>query len=261
MLRYSIIAYAVFGKLQRSDTVVLLFKLYTLLPFLEFTQEEELGLAKHNEFRQVHQVPPMTLDRQMCDQAKEYAKTLVSMGTLKHSSKSEREGQGENLSMGCSTNAPQAMETAVINWYGVPGGRGDSHMKGAGMIIASLRGVKFRFWSQLGRFGQNAIIFSREGLVQGCMQRNIKICICVCSIVKLLNSALGLQCDFEIYHLSIYLGVKKKKAWATPRLVTFRGLIQNSDEYVRPSHMRAPAPHRYDGHTGKKLVPWKRSNV
>ena len=86
--------------------------------FLEFTQEEEIGLAKHNEFRQVHQVPPMTLDRQMCDQAKEYAKTLVSMGTLKHSSKSEREGQGENLSMGCSSDNPQAMETAVINWYG-----------------------------------------------------------------------------------------------------------------------------------------------
>ena len=105
--------------------------------FLEFTEEEEIGLAKHNEFRQIHQAPPMTLDRKMCDQAKEYAGRLLLNGTLKHSNKTEREGQGENLSMGCSTNAPQAIETAVINWYGVLGGwgRGDSHMKGAGMLI------------------------------------------------------------------------------------------------------------------------------
>ena len=41
------------------------------------------------------------------------------------------------------------------------GGRGDSHMKKAGMLVVSLRGVNFRFWSHLGCSGQNAIIFSR----------------------------------------------------------------------------------------------------
>ena len=32
-------------------------------------------------------------------------------------------------------------------------------------LVVSLRGVNFGFWSHLGYSGQNAIIFSREGLV------------------------------------------------------------------------------------------------
>ena len=42
---------------------------------------------------------------------------------------------------------------------------GNSHMKGAGMLVVSLRGVNFGFWSHLWCSGQNAIIFSREGLI------------------------------------------------------------------------------------------------
>ena len=45
-----------------------------------------------------------------------------------------------------------------------PGG-GDSHMKQTGMLIVSLRGVKFRFWSHLGCSRQSANILSRQGLV------------------------------------------------------------------------------------------------
>ena len=45
------------------------------------------------------------------------------------------------------------------------GGGGTPHMKGVGMLVVSLRGVNFGFWSHLGCSGQNAIIFSREGLV------------------------------------------------------------------------------------------------
>ena len=37
-------------------------------------------------------------------------------------------------------------------------------MKGAGMLVVSLRGVNFRFWSRLGCSGQNTIIFSSKGL-------------------------------------------------------------------------------------------------
>ena len=37
-------------------------------------------------------------------------------------------------------------------------------MKGAGMLVVSLRGVNFRFWSSLGCSGQDTIIFSRKGL-------------------------------------------------------------------------------------------------
>ena len=32
-------------------------------------------------------------------------------------------------------------------------------MKGVEMLVVSLRGVNFGFWSHLGCFGQNAIIF------------------------------------------------------------------------------------------------------
>ena len=38
-------------------------------------------------------------------------------------------------------------------------------MKGVGMFVVLFRGVNFGFWSHLGCSGQNAIIFSREGLV------------------------------------------------------------------------------------------------
>ena len=42
---------------------------------------------------------------------------------------------------------------------------GTPHMKGVGMLVVSLRGVNFGLWSHLGCSGQNAIIFSRKGLV------------------------------------------------------------------------------------------------
>ena len=48
-------------------------------------------------------------------------------------------------------------------------------MKVVGMLVVSLRGGNFGFWSHLGCSGQNAIIFSREGLVKGCTRKNIKI--------------------------------------------------------------------------------------
>ena len=44
------------------------------------------------------------------------------------------------------------------------GGRGNPYMKGVGMLVVSLRGVNFGFWSRLGCSGQNTIIFSRKGL-------------------------------------------------------------------------------------------------
>ena len=41
----------------------------------------------------------------------------------------------------------------------------DSHMKGTGMLVVLLRAVNFGFWSHLGCFWQDAIIFSRNGLL------------------------------------------------------------------------------------------------
>ena len=45
-----------------------------------------------------------------------------------------------------------------------PGRGGTPRMKGVGMLVVSLRGVNFRFWSRLGCSGQNTIIFSRKSL-------------------------------------------------------------------------------------------------
>ena len=39
------------------------------------------------------------------------------------------------------------------------------NMKGVGMLVVSLRGVTFGFWSHLWCSGQSAIIFSRKDLV------------------------------------------------------------------------------------------------
>ena len=47
----------------------------------------------------------------------------------------------------------------------LPGGGGDSHMKQTGMLVVSLRGENFGFWSRLGCSGQSANILSRQGLV------------------------------------------------------------------------------------------------
>ena len=43
------------------------------------------------------------------------------------------------------------------------GGGGLSYERG-GMLVVSLRGVNFRFWSRLGYSGQNTIVFSRRRL-------------------------------------------------------------------------------------------------
>ena len=80
-------------------------------------------------------------------------------------------------------------------------------MKVVGMLVVSRRGVNFGFWSHLGCSGQNTIIFSREGLVYSCTPKNIKIYI------------------LSVFQHGLFYG--SKKAWAPPRSVSFRGLIQN----------------------------------
>ena len=47
----------------------------------------------------------------------------------------------------------------------MPGGGGTPQMKGVGMLVVSLSGVNFGFWSYLGCSWQKTITFNREGLV------------------------------------------------------------------------------------------------
>ena len=48
------------------------------------------------------------------------------------------------------------------------------------MLVVSLSGVNFGFCSHLGCYGQNAIIFGREGLIKGCTQKVTVSFICLC---------------------------------------------------------------------------------
>ena len=63
-----------------------------------------------------------------------------------------------------ASRATALLKTSSLNAL-VGGGGGTRQMKGVGMLVVSLRGVNFGFWSHLGCSGQNAIIFSCEGLV------------------------------------------------------------------------------------------------
>ena len=47
-------------------------------------------------------------------------------------------------------------------------------MKGVGVLVISLRGVNFRFWSRIGCSGQNTFTFSCKDIFYGCTRRNIK---------------------------------------------------------------------------------------
>ena len=84
--------------------------------FSAFTDEQERGLAKHNEFREIHQVPLMTLDQQLCDDAQAWAEEIARLETVQHSPTNQRKGQGETLSMGCGQAGSQTVDEAVTNW-------------------------------------------------------------------------------------------------------------------------------------------------
>ena len=60
---------------------------------------------------------------------------------------------------------PQGIREIIPPLKSEKWGVGTPHVKGVGMLVVSLRGVNFGFWSHLGCSGRNAIIFSREGLV------------------------------------------------------------------------------------------------
>ena len=103
------------------------------------------------------------------------------------------------------------------------------HVKGAGMLAVSIRGENFGFWSHLRCSGQNAIIFSRKGLSGLHVKKYKKLYI--------FNSLYLLDSCNQSLKRSL-LGVKK--GWATPRLVCFRGLIQNFRRVSPPLSYGSP---------------------
>ena len=72
---------------------------------------EEEALQAHNEYRKIHDAPPMTLDSSMSQDAAAYAQRLANMNTLQHSSSND----GENLAMACGSQGLSA-QRAVDMW-------------------------------------------------------------------------------------------------------------------------------------------------
>uniref|UniRef100_A0A1I8PNM4 SCP domain-containing protein n=1 Tax=Stomoxys calcitrans TaxID=35570 RepID=A0A1I8PNM4_STOCA len=82
------------------------------------TSEEDIEslqgrcLLSHNQFRELHGVKPLTLNKEMCDFAMEWAQHLAKKNKLKHRKKNK---YGENLALG--TGSSYNVEDAVQSWY------------------------------------------------------------------------------------------------------------------------------------------------
>lgn len=88
-----------------------------------FLDYREAALRQHNRLRAIHDAKSMTLDEGMNAAADRYARNLFQRfgGTteLKHSPKSSRQGQGENLASGCTTQTGvdgRTVEDAIKAW-------------------------------------------------------------------------------------------------------------------------------------------------
>jgi len=98
-----------------------------------------------------------------------------------------------------------------------PGGGGTPNMKGVGVLVVSLRGVTFGFWSHLGCSGQNAIIFSREGPTYGCTRKKINIYVVVQFYTWFKFSFLWFL-GMVMYDNNMIMSLKQKKRKFEPRI-------------------------------------------
>ncbi|XP_028410143.1 uncharacterized protein LOC114532760 [Dendronephthya gigantea] len=75
------------------------------------------ALAQHNNYRKLHDAPELRLNKEMSEQAADYARILTLTGSVDHSKQTERPNQGENIFMECSkTNSPSPND-AARKWY------------------------------------------------------------------------------------------------------------------------------------------------
>ena len=93
-------------------------------------------------------------------------------------------------------------------------------MKGVGMLVVSFRGVNFGFWSHLGCLSKTPSHLAVKVLLKVAREKYKNVCI-VCVLTWSLSGV--------------------KKAWATPRSVSFTGLIQNFRRASLPlSYVESP---------------------
>ena len=123
-----------------------------------------------------------------------------------------------NNAIGFPNTYKQDSDLSSGKWYRMieqlGPGWGTPHIKGLGMLVVSLRGVNFGFWSHLGCSGQNAIIFSSESLVQDCTWKNIKICLL--SECVLTWSLLGVKKSLGYARMGLFWGFNSKFPTSIP---------------------------------------------
>ena len=88
------------------------------------------------------------------------------------------------------------------------------------MLVVSLRGVNFGFWSHLGYSGQNATICSREGLFKGCARRNIKEDIYYVYFKFFLFTLVGVKKSLAHAQIGLLQGFNLKFPTSIPPLFT-----------------------------------------
>lgn len=78
-------------------------------------------LTDHNADRAIHQASPLTTDSTLSDGAQAWAEHLASTGKFEHSSSTERNGAGENIYKGSTTESTQGPDllakASVMSWY------------------------------------------------------------------------------------------------------------------------------------------------
>lgn len=74
-------------------------------------------MEAHNILRKIHDAEPMKLNDEMSAAAAAYAKKIADSGSMDHSTSAERNGDGENLAMSCSSGDEEFnVATHVRNW-------------------------------------------------------------------------------------------------------------------------------------------------
>ena len=103
-------------------------------------------------------------------------------------------------------------------------------MKQTGMLVVSLRGVNFGFWSRLGCSGQSANILSCQGLVMGSAKKHR---------ITRRETEVKFSSFFFFFKRSL-LG--SKFAYTTPRWSPLGVKFKISDEHPRLFHIGVPPP-------------------
>ena len=77
------------------------------------SNQREVGLNLHNQYRRIHNAPAMRLTSELNDNAQRYADKLARESLFEHDP--NKKGEGENLGLQCGTGSDADLVKKVIN--------------------------------------------------------------------------------------------------------------------------------------------------